>query len=153
LIEGSCFWADPAGICGQADYESVRDEILEQIQDAMPLDGVLLGLHGAMVSHGCQDCEGDLIARVREIVGPASKIGVELDPHCHLTETCVRSADVIILFKEYPHTDYTERAEELIAILTRAIRGETDPVMSLYDCRMIERVPHRETRAGNLSMT
>jgi microcystin degradation protein MlrC len=141
LIEGSCFWADPAGICGQSDYESVRDEILEQVRDGMPLDGVLLGLHGAMVAHGYQDCEGDLIARVREIVGPDAKIGVEFDPHCHLTERCIRGADVIVLFKEYPHTDYAERAEELIAILLRAIRGEIAPVMSLYDCRMIERVP------------
>ena len=141
LIEGSCFWADPAGICGQSDYESVRDEILEQVRDAMPLDGVLLGLHGAMVAHGYQDCEGDLIARVREIVGSDAQIGIELDPHCHLTERCVRAADVIVLFKEYPHTDYAERAEELLAILLRAIRGEIAPVMSLYDCRMIERVP------------
>jgi len=141
LIEGSCFWADPAGPCGQADYESVRDEILDQLRAALPVDGVLLGLHGAMVAHGYADCEGDLITRVREIVGPHVKIGVELDPHCHLTEQCVRQADVIVLFKEYPHTDYAERAEELLDILLGSIRGTLRPVMSLYDCRMIERVP------------
>jgi microcystin degradation protein MlrC len=141
LIEGSCFWADPAGLCGQADYESVRDEILHQLRAALPVDGVLLGLHGAMVAHGYADCEGDLITRVREIVGPHVKIAVELDPHCHLTERCVRQADAIVLFKEYPHTDYAERAEELLAILLGSIRGTVSPVMSLYDCRMIERVP------------
>ncbi len=65
LIEGSCFWADPAGLCGQADYESVRDEILDQLRTALPVDGVLLGLHGAMVAHGYADCEGDLISRIR----------------------------------------------------------------------------------------
>jgi len=141
LIEGSCFWADPAGLCGQADYENIRDEILDQLRAALPVDGVLLGLHGAMVAHGYADCEGDLINRVRQIVGPQAKIGVELDPHCHLTEQCVRQADVIVLFKEYPHTDYAERAEELLTILLSAIRGTVRPVMSLYDCRMIERVP------------
>jgi microcystin degradation protein MlrC len=141
LIEGSCFWADPAGPCGQADYESIRDEILDQLRAALPIDGVLLGLHGAMVAHEYPDCEGDLITHIREIVGPQVKIGVELDPHSHLTERCVRQADAIVLFKEYPHTDYAERAEELLDILLGAIRGTIRPVMSLYDCRMIERVP------------
>ncbi|MGF9757999.1 M81 family metallopeptidase [Microvirga sp. 0TCS3.31] len=141
LIEGSCFWADPAGLCGQADYESVRDEILDQLRTALPVDGVLLGLHGAMVAHRYADCEGDLITRIREIVGSQVKIGVELDPHCHLTEQCVSQADVIVLFKEYPHTDYAERAEELLDILLSSIRGTIHPVMSLYDCRMIERIP------------
>lgn len=141
LIEGSCMWADPAGTCSQADYESLRDEILRQVREAMPLDGVLLGLHGAMVSHGCEDCEGDLLTHVRAIVGRDVKIGVELDPHCHLTELVVRTADVIVLFKEYPHTDYAERAEELLTLLLDSIRGQIEPMMSLYDCRMVERVP------------
>ena len=69
---------------------SMRDEILDQLRAAMPVDGVLLGLHGAMIAHGYDDCEGDLIERVRAIVGPKVPIGVELDPHCHLTEKRVR---------------------------------------------------------------
>ena len=67
--------------------------------------------------YGYDDCEGDLIARVREIVGPKAIIGVELDPHCHLTEKRVRGADIVILFKEYPHTDFAERAEELVTLV------------------------------------
>ena len=63
----------------------MRDEILDQLSAALPLDGVLLGLHGAMVAHGYDDVEGDVIERVRAIVGPKCVIGVELDPHCHLT--------------------------------------------------------------------
>ena len=63
----------------------MRDEIIAQVRAAMPLDGVLLGLHGAMVAHGYDDVEGDIIERVRAIVGPDCVIGVELDPHCHLT--------------------------------------------------------------------
>src|SRR3984893_19216908 len=52
LIEGSCFAASPAGNTNRADYEFMRDEILGQLKAALPLDGVLLGLHGAMVAHG-----------------------------------------------------------------------------------------------------
>src|SRR5829696_9023181 len=70
LIEGSCFAASPAGTTNRRAYEFMRDEILGQLKAAMPVDGVLLGLHGAMVAHGYDDAEGDLIAHVREIAGP-----------------------------------------------------------------------------------
>ena len=141
LIEGSCFWAEPSAPVRQADFESMRDEILAELEAALPVDGVLLGLHGAMLAQACDDCEGDLLERVRAMVGPKTVIGVELDPHCHLTEKRVRNADVIILFKEYPHTDFVERAEELVTLVTRTIRGEIRPVMSLYDCRMDDLFP------------
>jgi microcystin degradation protein MlrC len=141
LIEGSCFWAEPSAPVTQAGYESMRDEILGQLRAAMPVDGVLLGLHGAMVAHGYDDCEGDLVARVREIVGPKAIIGVEQDPHCHLTAQRVHGADIMILFKEYPHIDFMERAEELVTLVLKAIRGDIRPVISLYDCRMIDVFP------------
>jgi len=141
LIEGSCFWAEPSGPTLQASYESMRDEILDQLRAALPVDGVLLGLHGAMVAHGYDDCEGDLIARVREIAGAKAIIGVEMDPHCHLTEKRVRGADITVLFKEYPHTDFAERAEELVTLVVKAIRRDIKPVTSLYDCSMIDVYP------------
>ena len=50
LVEGSCAWAEPAGLVARSAYESLRDEVLGQLQAAMPVDGVLLGLHGAMVA-------------------------------------------------------------------------------------------------------
>ena len=59
--------------------------ILAEIKAALPVDGVVLALHGAMVAYGYDDCEGDLLERVRSLVGADCVIGVELDPHCHLT--------------------------------------------------------------------
>ena len=141
LIEGSCFAASPAGTTNRADYEFMRDEILAQVKAALPLDGVLLGLHGAMVAHGYDDTEGDVIERVRALVGPDCVIGVELDPHCHLTLKRVRLADIFVLYKEFPHTDVVERAEDLLTLVLRTIRGEIRPVMSLYDCRQIASYP------------
>ncbi len=141
LIEGSCFAASPAGTTNGRDYELMRDEILAQLQAAMPLDGVLLGLHGAMVAHGYDDVEGDIIERVRAIVGPGCMIGVELDPHCHMTLKRVRLADVIVCYKEFPHTDVVERAEDLLELVLGTLRGKIKPVMSLYDCRQISSYP------------
>ena len=141
LIEGSCFAASPAGTTNRADYEAMRDEILGQVKAALPLDGVLLGLHGAMVAHGYDDVEGDVIERVRALVGPGCVIGVELDPHCHLTLKRVQLSDIIILYKEFPHTDVVDRAEDLLRLVLATIRKQIKPVMSLYDCRQIGSYP------------
>ena len=141
LVEGSCSFAEPAGLVSRSAYEELRDEVLGQLRAAMPLDGVVLGLHGAMVADGYEDCEGDLIQRVRQIVGPTVPIGVELDPHCHMTQKRVKNATLIICFKEFPHTDFVARGEEVVELTLRAVRGEIRPVMSLVDCRMIGSFP------------
>lgn len=141
LVEGSCFAASPAGITNRADYEMMREEVLGQVMAAMPLDGVLLGLHGAMVAHGYDDVEGDIARRVRKIVGPDCVIGMELDPHCHLTLERVRHCDIIVLYKEFPHTDVVDRAEDLLTLVLATIRKEIKPVMSMYDCRQIGSYP------------
>jgi microcystin degradation protein MlrC len=141
LVEGSCSFAEPSGTVGQSAYEELRDEVLEQLRAALPVDGVLLGLHGAMVAYGYDDCEGDLIARVRAMVGPDVPIGVEHDPHCHLTAKRVEASDILICFKEFPHTDTVARAEEVVELTLRAIRGEIRPVSSTFDCRMIASFP------------
>jgi microcystin degradation protein MlrC len=141
LIEGSCFAASPAGTTNRHDYEFMRDEILGQLKAAMPLDGVLFGLHGAMVAHGYEDVEGDILERARAIVGPKCVIGVELDPHCLMTRKRVGLADIIVCYKEFPHTDVVERAGDLLDLVLRTLRGEIKPVMSLYDCRQISSYP------------
>ena len=141
LIEGSCFWAEPSGAVVKADYESMRDEILDQLKAAMPVDAVLMGFHGAFVAHGYDDVEGDMLERIRAIVGEGCVIGCEYDPHCHLTEKRVRLATVSTIFKEYPHVDFLERGEELVEMVLQTLRGEIKPVASLYDPRMVDFFP------------
>ncbi|MEO5805235.1 M81 family metallopeptidase [Devosia sp.] len=141
LIEGSASWADPAGLLNRATYEELRDEILGQLQAAMPVDGVVLGLHGAMVAQGYDDPEGDLLARVRAIVGPDILICAELDPHSHLTAKRVAATNFFVVFKEFPHIDFVDRARDLWAIAVRTLKGEIRPVMSVFDCRMIDIFP------------
>jgi microcystin degradation protein MlrC len=137
LFEGVTAGAQPSGITTRAAYEQLRDELLADLRRALPVDMVLLGLHGAMVADGYDDCEGDLIARVREIVGPKVVIGSELDPHNHLTPEMVSNADVLISFKEYPHTDVVERALELVDLCAAKVQGRANPVAAVADCQMI----------------
>src|SRR5687767_4542037 len=63
VIQGLVAEAMPSGTITRAAYESLRDELLEDLRAALPVDLVLLGLHGAMVAQGYDDCEGDLLAR------------------------------------------------------------------------------------------
>lgn len=137
FVESICAFAQPAGYTLRWVYEELRDEILADLRAAMPVDMALLNLHGAMAAQGYDDCEGDLTARVREIVGPDVPIGVELDLHCHITELLITSANAVITYKEYPHTDMVERAVELFAIIADAAEGKTKPINSLADCGMI----------------
>jgi microcystin degradation protein MlrC len=141
LIEGTCTSAQPAGLVSRDAYETLRDEILGQLRAALPVDAVILGLHGAMVAHGYDDCEGDLLARIRQIVGPDVVIGAELDPHCHMTAAKVANANILICFKEFPHTDFVERADEVVTLCLAAARRKIRPVMSVHDCRMIASFP------------
>ena len=138
LIEGTTAFADPAGYVQQAAYEELRETILGELRAAMPVDGVLLCLHGAMVATGADDTEGELIAAVRSIVGPDAPIGVSIDPHSHLTEKRVAGANVIVAFKEFPHTDFMETGAQMVDLTLRAARKEISPVMSVFDCRMID---------------
>eukprot|EP01052_Picozoa_sp_SAG31_P048609 SAG31_NODE_10244_length_1165_cov_1.086304_1_plen_272_part_01 len=94
-----------------------------------------------MVAHGYVDVEGDLLRSVRELVGPSTVVAAELDPHSHLTEARLENADILIAYKEFPHIDVIERAEELVELTLRTLRGEINPVMSAFDCRMIEVLP------------
>ena len=90
-----------------------------------------------MVAEGYDDCESDLLAHVRKVVGPDVPVGVELDLHCNIGDGTLRDATVLVLFKEYPHVDVSDRADDLFTVMEGAIEGRTRPVMATCDCRMI----------------
>ncbi len=149
LIEGTATWAEPGGVVNQGTWELLRDQLLGELRAAMPVEIVLLGLHGAMVAQDCVDCEGELLEKVRTIAGPRAIIGVTFDPHSHLSARRVDNADLITVFKEFPHTDFVETAENLVELVGRTVAGGIDPVISTFDCRMIDVLPtSREPMRG-----
>ncbi|MGE8689200.1 MAG: M81 family metallopeptidase [Achromobacter sp.] len=167
VIEGMAAGAQPSGITTRHAYETLRDELLRDLRQALPVDMVVLGLHGAMVADGYEDCEGDLLGRVRGIVGPDVVVGAELDPHCHLSDAMVSHADMLVAYKEYPHTDIRERALELVDFCAAAAARRIAPVAAVVDCEMavtirtpqeparsyIDRLSALEGRDGILSIS
>ena len=137
LVEGLVAGAQPSGTTTRHAYETLRDELLRDLRQALPVDMVLLGLHGAMVADGYDDCEGDILTRVRQIVGPDVVIGAELDPHNHLSATMLEQANLLICYKEYPHTDVKERALELVDLCAAMVEKRIRPTFAVVDCEMI----------------
>jgi microcystin degradation protein MlrC len=167
VTTGLCAWAQPGGPVAQPVYEALRDELLGQLAAAGPVDAVVLVLHGAMIAHGYQDCEGDLLQRVRAQVGPQVAVGALLDLHATLTPKMIASGAVIIACKEYPHTDYLARTRELYAILSSAARGacrpesvmRAVPMLGLFGTGegpmrgLLDRIAELETEPGILSIS
>ena len=113
-------WAMPGGPTKQRAYEMLRDEILRDLQNALPIDVVLLSLHGSMAAEHCTDTEGDLLQCIRKIVGPRAKIGAVLDLHCHVTPAMLEAATCLVIYKLYPHLDSRDRARDVFRITTAA---------------------------------
>jgi microcystin degradation protein MlrC len=137
LAPGLQAFAVPAGTTPREVYETLRDELLEDLEASMPVDAVMLFLHGAMVADGYDDCEGDILTRVRKRVGPNIPIGAELDLHCHVTPTMMNTADVLVGYKHYPHTDTYERLLDLFDIVADTQEGRVKPTMARAACKMI----------------
>jgi microcystin degradation protein MlrC len=140
VVESLSAHAQPAGPTVRSVYESFRDEIAADLARCGGADIVLLALHGAMIADGYDDCEGDLIAQCRQ-ASPNAVIGGLLDPHCHLTETMLTKASLLVCFKEYPHVDIPERADDLFRLAAETAEGRVRPVMRDFDCRMILAMP------------
>ncbi|QYZ69369.1 M81 family metallopeptidase [Neotabrizicola shimadae] len=91
------------------------------------LDGILLALHGSMVPVFCEDGEGELLRRLRAIVGPDLPIAVTLDLHAMVTPAMVEQAQIFVSYKTYPHVDMRETGRHAGQLLDAAMRGETRP--------------------------
>jgi len=130
-------FAQPGAPTVQAVYERLRDILLDDLRAAAPVDIVILSLHGAMISQENWDCEGEILALVRQIVGPKVPVGVVLDPHAHLTDEMVAEATVLCFMKEYPHTDGLERMEDAWRICLGVARGQIQPTPAVHDCKMV----------------
>lgn len=137
LIEGSHAFAQPSGPVTAPAWETLREELLDGLRAAVPVDMVILGLHGAMVAEDCDDCEGAILKAVREIVGTKTVVGAVLDPHCHMTPMMRDHADLMITFKEYPHDDMPERSYEAVDLCARMVAGEIRPTVALHDLAMV----------------
>ncbi len=143
--------ATPGGKVTAEATETLTNWLCDGLRSALetgPLDGVLLSLHGAMVSDLDDDGESYVLRAVREVVGPDVPVIVELDLHGNITQEMVDLATVCVAYDEYPHTDPYERAYEMGLILTRIVRGGAKPTASMIKLPLLPDVQKQYTHAG-----
>lgn len=118
-------WAGavPSAPVTAACYRAISDEIVEGLRRALPVDGVFLDLHGAIVAQSAPDGEGPLIARVRDAVGPDVPIVAALDLHGNISPRMVDAADRLVGFRAYPHVDMALTGRRAAAELDRLMGG------------------------------
>jgi microcystin degradation protein MlrC len=121
-------FANPAGPVQDAAFERISARICAELSvalDAGRLDGVYLDLHGAAVVDSFPDAEGELLRRVRAIVGDDLPLTISLDPHANLTEQMVRLVDAAVPFRTYPHVDMKAAgAQAMLLLLARIGLGK-----------------------------
>ena len=120
--------AGPGARVARTAFDDIAGQICAAVEaNRQTLDGILLSLHGAMVTEFCEDGEGELLARLRAIVGPDMPIAVSLDLHANCTPLMCDLADVVLSYKTYPHIDMRERGLQAGRILEGRMAGRTRP--------------------------
>jgi microcystin degradation protein MlrC len=135
--------APPSGPVEDGAYAHIADTICTAVEKG-GFDGILLDLHGAMVTQSLEDGEGALLARLRAI-DPRTPIAVAYDMHANLYEAMIANATVVAGYRTYPHIDTYETAVRAGEILMRAIRGEIAPVMAWGNVPMLPHVMRQST--------
>lgn len=139
----------PGGYVTNACYTQLKDELLARLRAALPVDGVLLPLHGAAVAEGVGDLEGDLIKAVREVVGPAIPIVATLDLHAHVTQEMVQFADGLVAWETYPHRDAFTTGVRGAKLLLDTLDGHCRPTMVMAKVPVLTGAIHGSTEGDD----
>ncbi len=129
--------AAASGPLTRETFEALAGELIDRLERALPVDGVLLALHGAMTSVDETDCEGVILERARRVVDARIPIGVTLDLHGHVTQRMLQPNTFLIGYQEYPHIDIFETGQRAARLMLETLAGKRRPVMALAKRPMV----------------
>lgn len=119
----------PSGTIQANAFDTIVSRIIESVQGAANLDGILVAPHGATVSEQHHDADGFWLNAVRKAVGEQVPIIGTLDAHANLSSLMVQSCNALVAYRTNPHLDQRDRGMEAARLLTSTVRGEITPVM------------------------
>ena len=137
LVGITCAIAEVGGYLTEEAMNTVLEWFTEDLKKALPLDGLLLSLHGAFAGVVDSDVEGLVLQRARDMVGEDVIIGASMDLHANITRRKIEKADLIRGLHTHPHVDSRETGQRVAEMLLTALRGEVRPVMSAVKIPMI----------------
>jgi microcystin degradation protein MlrC len=135
----------PMGTITADAFERITDEMLRLLRDRGPWDGVLLAQHGAAVSEVFPDADGEIAARVRQVVGHDTPIGMALDMHANVSQRMIDHTTVAVAYRTNPHVDARARARECADLIVRTVRGEIRPVQALVMAPLVINILRQDT--------
>lgn len=137
----------PSGTATAETFAWLRAELVDALKAQLPVDAVLLALHGAMVADGAPDVEGEVLAAVRELVGPDVPVVATLDLHANVTSQMISQADALVLFHTAPHIDVFETGQRGAQVLRRILIDGARPVTAFEKLPMV--VPAERANTQN----
>ncbi len=140
-------WAGaiPSAHVTRAAYERIAADIVMRLREALPVDGVLLDLHGAMVAEHLDDGEGALVAMIREVVGKDVPVVAALDLHGNLSRGLIDRLDGAVGFRTYPHVDMAETGARAARMLDRMVRSGRRPAKAFRQMDFLVPIPFQCT--------
>jgi microcystin degradation protein MlrC len=137
----------PSGIVTAEAVDTVLNTLLEALEttktsEGAQVDGILLSLHGAMVTENHDDGEGYILERIREKTGPDIPIVITLDFHAVLTPKMAENSNAVTIYRTYPHIDNAERGAEAGEIMHRILEGKINPVVRISKQPLLIGPPH-----------
>jgi len=114
--------ASPSAHVTTDAFERIVSGLIANLKKELPVDGVYLDLHGAMVTEAHDDGEGEILRRVRDVVGPRVPIAASLDLHCNFTRAMFEHCDALVGYRTYPHVDMADTGARAALLLDRMLR-------------------------------
>ena len=114
--------ASPSAHVTTDAFERIVSGLISNLKKQLPVDGVYLDLHGAMVTEAHDDGEGEILRRVREVVGPRVPVAASLDLHCNFTRAMFDHCDALVAYRTYPHVDMADTGARAALLLDRMLR-------------------------------
>jgi microcystin degradation protein MlrC len=143
--------ANPSGNVTDDAFDQIGAMFVAAAERQGPIDGALLHLHGAMVVESYEDGEGELLERLRQVLGPDVPIVVTLDLHANVTQKMADNASALIAFRTYPHVDMYERAWQGAELLESAMQGKVKPKTVIARRPMIYGLDRGRHKAGPMA--
>jgi microcystin degradation protein MlrC len=127
LLPLSWAQATPSAEVSEDAYERIAGQILDDLGRLRHLDAIYLDLHGAMVTEHLEDGEGELLARVRRLIGPEPPLVASLDLHANVSPAMVELSDALVVFRTYPHVDMAATGARSVELIERCLKSGRKP--------------------------
>jgi microcystin degradation protein MlrC len=123
-------YAIPGGTIRSEAFDSLADEMIEVLKSSLPLDGLLIALHGATVAENFPDADGEMASRFRTILGPHIPIIATLDLHANVSRKMIANTNATVVYRSNPHLDQRERGVDAAQLMSLTLQNKILPVQA-----------------------